>query len=264
MRATPLTIWAHQLEDAAIAAAAAADARLSHPNQACQDASAAYCIAVAALIRRPGDAAGALAAAEGWAAAHARAEEVPLWLSQARDDAAMENYHGDPLIGWAKHAFLLAFYHLRRRSAFEEGLRHALLAGGDTGQRRSNTRFGWHDGHANACPANEPSTHAASYRPCSLPPDTNAAICCGMLGALHGVSGIPPALRSQVEGYRHGTGGSSRAPKRPDRLLGCHIAPLATQLYEAAVTDAGQRQGEKGGTTAADSEPACGGSDGPT
>lgn len=45
--------------------------RLSMP----QDANAAYVIAVACLIRRPGDAAGAAAAADAWAEAEA-CEEV--------------------------------------------------------------------------------------------------------------------------------------------------------------------------------------------
>lgn len=132
MRATPLAIWAHRLPAQAIAAAAAADARLSHPNQATQDANAAYVIAVASLVRQPGDAAAALEAAEGWAAEHA-CSEVQQWLAASRDDSAMQHYQASPLIGFAKHAFQLAFYHLRQRSGFVEGLRHTLLAGGDTG-----------------------------------------------------------------------------------------------------------------------------------
>lgn len=142
MRATPLAIWAHRLPAPAIAAAAAADACLSHPSQTTQDASAAYIIAVASLIRQPGDAAAALAAAEGWAAAHA-CGEVQQWLEVARDDAAMQQYDATHLIGFAKHAFQLAFFHLRHGTGFVEGLRHALLAGGDTG--------GWADGWVDAC-----------------------------------------------------------------------------------------------------------------
>ena len=133
MRATPLAIWAHRLPAEAIAAAAAADARLSHPNQATQDANAAYVIALASLIRLPGDAAAALAAAEGWAAEHA-CSEVQQWLAAAADESDMQHYQATALIGFVKHAFQLAFYHLRRRSGFVEGLRHTLLAGGDTGE----------------------------------------------------------------------------------------------------------------------------------
>lgn len=98
MRATPLAIWAHRLDSAAVAAAAADDASLSHPSQACQHANAAYVLACAALIRAPGDAAAALAAAEGWAQRHACAE-VQGWLAEARDDAAMGGYDAAPQMG---------------------------------------------------------------------------------------------------------------------------------------------------------------------
>lgn len=68
--------------------------------------------------------------------------------------------------------------------------------------------------------------------------DTNAAIVCGMLGALHGAAAIPADLRSKVESYEwadsmpHG-----RSCMRPDRLRGKHLAPLAERLFEAAVRD---------------------------
>ena len=133
MRATPLAVWAHRLGTDAIAACAKADAQLSHPNQACQDANAAYVMACASLIRWPGDAGAALTAAEEWAAANA-CREVQEWLAEARDNGAMAAYnaHGASM-GFVKHAFCLAFYHLRRHSGFVEGLRHTLLCGGDTG-----------------------------------------------------------------------------------------------------------------------------------
>lgn len=208
MRATPLAIWAHRLGDAAIAAAAAQDAGLSHPSQECRDANAAYVLALASLVRSPGDAEAALAAAEGWAEAHA-CTEVQQWLAAARDDAALEGYDATHQIGFVKHAMLLTFYHLRRRSGFVEGLKHTLLAGGDT--------------------------------------DTNAAIVCGMLGALHGVQGIPAAMRSQVETYQwrqpDSSAGQPRQPTcgadcvRPERLWGAQVAKLARQLYEDAVQE---------------------------
>ncbi|KAL4422714.1 hypothetical protein ABPG75_008911 [Micractinium tetrahymenae] len=197
MRATPLAIWAHRLDAAAVAAAAADDASLSHPSEACRHANAAYVLACAALIRAPGDAAAALAADEGWAQQHACAE-VRGWLAEAWDDAAMERYDAAPQIGFVKHALCLAFHHLRRRSGFEEGLRHTLLAGGDT--------------------------------------DTNAAIVCGLLGALHGASAIPADLRQKVEGFEARPGGAW--PARPEALWGRQLAPLAEQLYREAVLDA--------------------------
>ena len=72
MRAAPLGVWGHRLPPAAVAAAARADAALSHPAQACRDASAVYSVALAHLVASPGDTQGALAAAEAWAGdAHA-------------------------------------------------------------------------------------------------------------------------------------------------------------------------------------------------
>lgn len=98
MRAIPLAVWGHRLEPAAVADAAAADALLSHPSEACQHANAAYVLACATLVRTAGDAAAALAAAEGWAEAHACAE-VRAWLAGARDDTAMESYDAAPQMG---------------------------------------------------------------------------------------------------------------------------------------------------------------------
>lgn len=71
MRATPIAIWARELPPAAIAEHACADASLSHPNETCVGANACYCIAAAHLIQHPGDAEGAVAAAETWAAENA-------------------------------------------------------------------------------------------------------------------------------------------------------------------------------------------------
>ena len=71
MRVAPLAIWGHMLDPAVLAALASEDARLSHPNPTCRQASGAYCVALAHLIRRPGDAGGAVEAACGWAEAHA-------------------------------------------------------------------------------------------------------------------------------------------------------------------------------------------------
>jgi hypothetical protein len=131
MRATPLAIWGHRLPLNVLAACARQDAQLSHTNETTQDANACYVIACASLIAQPGDSEAALAAAEGWAGVHGCAE-VQAWLAEARG-GGMESYRASPLIGFVKHAFLLAFFHLRERSSFEAGLRHTLLCGGDTG-----------------------------------------------------------------------------------------------------------------------------------
>lgn len=78
MRVAPLAVWGRQLPAETLADYARLDASLSHPNPACGDASAVYAIALASLVARPGDAAGALAAACEWAEAHAGALGVAL------------------------------------------------------------------------------------------------------------------------------------------------------------------------------------------
>ena len=86
---------------------------------------------------------------------------------------------------------------------------------------------------------------ALSLIPPCRPADTNAAIVCGMLGALHGAAAIPADLRTTVEGYEW----SAAVPHgsrcvRPDRLLGKHLAALAVRLYEEAVQDAAAAAGQ--------------------
>ncbi|KAL4443436.1 hypothetical protein ABPG75_011173 [Micractinium tetrahymenae] len=199
MRVAPLAVWGHRLPPAELAEHAAADARLSHPNQACCDASAAYCIAVAHLIASPGDAAGALQAACAWAEEQA-CEEVQQWVlrdsAQPLDTIAC---HG-PTAGWARWSLTLAFHHLRRAIPFEDSIRLTLCRGGDT--------------------------------------DTNAAIVGGMTGALHGAAAIPGYMLSPVLEYagREEQGGG--VPRPPD-LRAAVLPDLAEQLYQLATAEGG-------------------------
>jgi ADP-ribosylglycohydrolase len=130
MRTAPLGLWAaaRRKDDAAAAAAAADDARLSHPNRACVDAAGAYVIAIASLVRAPGDGAAALDAAARWAEAHA-CDEVRAWMADARTGIAPPCA---PLDGFVRIAFTHAFLHLARGSPYEEALRETLAGGGDT------------------------------------------------------------------------------------------------------------------------------------
>lgn len=83
---------------------------------------------------------------------------------------------------------------------------------------------------------------SSMLRCCSRPlADTNAAIVGGVLGALHGASGIPADMRQQVEAYRWDrTQGPGSCCVRPQRLCGSQLAPLAQRLYEEAVRDAAE------------------------
>lgn len=55
-----------------------------------------------------------------------------------------------------------------------------------------------------------------------------------MLGALHGASGIPAAMRAAVQD----SGSATAGRKRPEELWGRRLEPLAQQLFAEAVRDA--------------------------
>ncbi|KAF6253657.1 ADP-ribosylation/Crystallin J1 [Scenedesmus sp. NREL 46B-D3] len=66
LRLTPLAIWSSRQPTDVVAANAAAETSLTHPQQTAQVASAAYCIVIAHLINHSKDAQGAIAAANTW------------------------------------------------------------------------------------------------------------------------------------------------------------------------------------------------------
>ena len=128
MRATPLGVWGARRADRDVIAAAQADARLSHPNASCVDAAAVYVLAIASLVRAPGDAALALALVETWASANA-CEEVRTWLDDA---SAGKDVPYTPQDGFVRIAFTHAFRHLRAGTPYTAALRETLAGGGDT------------------------------------------------------------------------------------------------------------------------------------
>ena len=128
MRASPLGVWGALHDDEATAAAAIADAKMSHPNAACTDAAAAYAIAIASLVRAPGDRETAIARAKAWVGAHADGE-VRGWLGDALD-GRLPGF--TPQDGFVRIAFTHAFAHLARGSDWESAVRETLAGGGDT------------------------------------------------------------------------------------------------------------------------------------
>jgi ADP-ribosylglycohydrolase len=128
MRATPLGVWGARRPDAELVAAARGDALLSHPNPACVDACTAYVLAIASLVRAPGDAARALDLVHGWARECA-CEEVRGWLDEA---AAGKVVPFTPMDGFVRIAFTHAFRHLRLGTPFVAALHETLAGGGDT------------------------------------------------------------------------------------------------------------------------------------
>jgi len=127
MRATPLGVIsaALSLEDAI--EIARKDACLTHPNETCQHATAAYVLAIRHLIRNPGDATGAFAIAMTYA--RENSEEVTVWMENIIENKPAPAY---PLAGFVKHAFSFAFYHLKRKDSYEDALTQTLERGGDT------------------------------------------------------------------------------------------------------------------------------------
>lgn len=128
MRIAPLGIWGYRLDDAELAQYAQEDCRLSHPHPTCCDAVACYTIAIASLIREPGDRQTAFERAERWAISHANAE-VRGWLEKARLNLPVLYY---PQAGFVKIAFSHAFRHLIKGSSFVEAIAETLFGGGDT------------------------------------------------------------------------------------------------------------------------------------
>jgi ADP-ribosyl-[dinitrogen reductase] hydrolase len=128
MRATPLGVWGAVRDDARLIGAAQDDARLSHPNPACVDAAVAYVLAIASLVRAPGDAARALDTAATWTRNHGDVE-VHTWLDEA---LAGKSVAYTPQDGFVRIAFTHAFRHLHLGTSYLDALRETLAGGGDT------------------------------------------------------------------------------------------------------------------------------------
>lgn len=155
------------------------DAFLSHPNPTCQNANIAYCAAVAHLLVNPKDVQGALSKAASTARTIPCDDDVASWIFLEDLGDVTSN------AGFVKHAFALAFWHLRHGTDFEFALRDVLRRGGDT--------------------------------------DTNGAIVGGMMGAYWGAAAIPQTMKTPVLSAvtRHGRPGTyhpSRIPELVNRL----------------------------------------------
>lgn len=165
MRISPLGVWGYRVSDRELANFAMQDSRLSHPNLTCCYAIACYVIAIASLLRHPGDRQEAFKRAKSWLESpvsqhwgESRAsEEVLQWLQDAENNL---NIPCEPQMGFVKIAFTHAFRHLLLGSSYVEAIQETLFGGGDT--------------------------------------DTNACIVGGLIGAACGVNSIPEDMKNSV------------------------------------------------------------------
>jgi ADP-ribosyl-[dinitrogen reductase] hydrolase len=129
MRLSPLGIWGAARQPAGVAAAARADASLTHPHPVCQDASAVFAVALAQAVAHGGDATAVFEAAVAWA----RGAEVQGPVLAALE-AARRAPPADYLThqGWVLVALQNAFYWLLRAPSLEDGVVATVRAGGDT------------------------------------------------------------------------------------------------------------------------------------
>ena len=128
MRQSPLAVWGYALAPEMLADVVRRDTLLTHPNQVCQDASAAFIVALAAVIREGLDAEQAYAHAVAWDEAHGESLPVTAALRAARATSPdYETNQGHVLI-----ALQNAFYQALHAPTVEEGVVATVMGGGDT------------------------------------------------------------------------------------------------------------------------------------
>lgn len=125
LRVLPIALWAVNCSDEMIAHYASEDARLTHPNVTCQTVNAAFCIAVAHLIRTKGDVVGMISKVENYVL-KVGTSNVYKWMQKA---VCLETVPDVPLgdhdhIKWP---FIHAMWHVLHESSFETALRTSLM-----------------------------------------------------------------------------------------------------------------------------------------
>jgi ADP-ribosylglycohydrolase len=108
-------------------AIAMSDARLTHPHITCQQATAAYTLAIRHLILNPKDQAGALESVRSYL--ETTQGEVFEWFEDAMSGELPD---GRPNMGFVKVGFIHAFFHLKEKTGFRSSITQTLALGGDT------------------------------------------------------------------------------------------------------------------------------------
>jgi ADP-ribosylglycohydrolase len=129
MRVSPLGIFGAGSNPAEIAASARADSALTHPHPACQEACAAFAVAIAHAIVHGDGPRAAYAAARDWARQSSRDRSVVHAL-EAAADAPPADFQTQQ--GWVLIALQNAFFRLLHAPNLEEGVVATVMAGGDT------------------------------------------------------------------------------------------------------------------------------------
>lgn len=129
MRIAPLGIWAHRLSVEDTLELARADARLTHPNPSCTDASAIFAATLAYAVRDEPDPAEAYAFACSLAKDEKAAPDVLEALRRA-SDSPPEDFLTQA--GYVVVALHNAFHRLLRAPSLERALVDTVRSGGDT------------------------------------------------------------------------------------------------------------------------------------
>jgi ADP-ribosylglycohydrolase len=129
MRQSPLAIWGWRLDPLALDRIVRADTSLTHPHVACQDASSAFIVALAAVVREGLTPVAAHERALAWQRAHGSDPAITEALANART-APPTDYQTK--MGLVHIALQNAFYQALRAPSLEAGVVDTVMRGGDT------------------------------------------------------------------------------------------------------------------------------------
>ena len=129
MRISPLGIFGSQITEQELAECARADASLTHPHAACQDANVVFAGVIAFAIRTCAPPDGIYNHALETIKAHGIGTAVSRCLKDAKSDTPAD-YQTQQ--GWVLIALQNAFYQLLHAPNMEEGIVDTVRRGGDT------------------------------------------------------------------------------------------------------------------------------------
>lgn len=128
MRQSPLAIWGYTQDPRILAVWAREDARLTHPNRVCLEASAIYVATMAQVIRWGLDGKAAYAFALDFQRQYGDEPDVTDALVKAEIAPPPYSHH----IGYVLLALHNAFYQLLHTESLEEAVVGTVMIGGDT------------------------------------------------------------------------------------------------------------------------------------